>query len=128
MQTTGRIIDEHRKHNRYRLEAPVIFSWRDARHANHEGVGLTRVVSTHGAFVLTATPPPLKTNIELKMFLPRVGAGAPMLFEGQGKVVRVEGVKHPVARAGFAVAAKAFALRKGPIMALRNQATLKFVA
>ena len=128
MQTAERINDEHRKYNRYRLEAPVIFWWRDGGHTLHKGVGLTRVLSTHGAFVLTATPPPVKANIDLKVFLPRIGAGVPMRFEGQGKVVRVEGVKHPVARAGFAVAAKAFALRKGPIMALRNQATLKFVA
>jgi hypothetical protein len=114
MQMTGRINDEHRKHNRYRLEVPVIFSWRDARHARHKGVGLTRVVSTHGTFVVTATPPPLKAKIELKVFFPRVGAaGVPMRFHGEGKVIRVEAVKHPVGRAGFAVAAKAFALRRG---------------
>ena len=114
MQTTGCVNVEHRKHNRYRLEVPVIFSWRDARHARHKGVGLTHVVSTHGAFVLTATPPPLKATIELKVFFPRVGAaGVPLRFHGEGKVVRVEAVKHPVARAGFAVAGKAFVLRRG---------------
>jgi hypothetical protein len=128
MQTADRINVEHRKHNRYRLVAPVIFSWRDARHAPHKGVGLTRVLSTHGAFVLTADSPPVKANIDLKVFLPRIGAGVPMRFEGHGKVVRVEAVEHPYARAGFAVAAKAFALRKSPIPVLRNQAVLKFVA
>jgi hypothetical protein len=112
-QTTTCTNEERRKHNRYRLEAPVIFSWRDACHAWHEGVGLTRVLSTHGAFVLTATPPPVKANIDLKIFLPRVGEGVPFRFLGQGKVVRVEAVEHPHARAGFAAAAKAFALRKG---------------
>jgi hypothetical protein len=114
-QTKKCINEERRKHNCYRLEVPVIFSWLDARHARHKGVGLTRVVSTHGAFVLTATPPPVKAKIELKVFLPRVGAGVPMHFQGEGKVVRVEAVKHPDARAGFAVAAKTFALRKSPI-------------
>jgi hypothetical protein len=128
MQTAERITEEHRKHMRYRLEAPVLFSWCDARHAQHNGVGLTRVLSTHGAFVLTATPPPVNANIDLKVFLPRVGAGVPMRFEGQGRVVRVKAVNHPVARVGFAVAAKAFVLRKSPIMALRNHAILKFVA
>jgi len=114
MQTTGSINEEHRKHNRYLLEAPVVFSWRDARHARHKGVGLTRVLSTHGAYVLTATPPPLKANVDLKIFLLPVGKGVPSRFQGQGKVVRVEAVKHPYARAGFAVAAKAkaFALSK----------------
>lgn len=114
MQTTGCINEEHRKHNRYRLEVPIIFSWQDARHARHKGVGLTRVISTHGAFVLTATPPPLKAKIELKIFFPRVGGAAePMRLQGGGKVVRVEAVKHPEARAGFAVAGKPFAFPSG---------------
>jgi len=117
MPTTARCInEERRKHKRYRLEVPVIFSWRDARHARHKGIGLTRVVSTHGACILTATPPPLKAKIELKVFFPRVGAAAvPMRFHGEGKVIRVEALKHPVARAGFAVAGKAFALRRSEI-------------
>jgi hypothetical protein len=114
MQTTGGVNKENRKHNRYRLEVPVIFWWWDARHARHEGVGLTRVVSSHGAFVLTATPPPLKAKIGLKVFFPRVGgAGVPVRFHGEGKVVRVEGLKHPVARAGFAVAGRPFVVRRG---------------
>ena len=115
MQTTSRVSEEQRKHNRYRLEVPVVFYWRDARHARHEGVGLTRVVSTHSAFVLTKTPPPVNANIELKVFFPRVGAGLPMRFQGEGKVVRVEAVKHADARAGFAVMGEAFALRKGGV-------------
>jgi len=115
MQAAGLVNEEHRKHMRYRLEAPVIFSWRDERHAQHSGVGLTRVLSTHGAFVLTATPPPVNASVDLKVFLPRVGSGVPMHFEGQGKVVRLESVKHPDARAGFAVAARAFALRRSQI-------------
>ena len=117
MQTAGSIHEEQRKYHRYRLEAPVIFSWQDARHACREGVGLTRVLSTHGAFVLTADPPPVKADIELKIFFPRVGAGVPMRFEGQGKVLRVEAIEHLHARAAFAVAARAFALRKRPIRA-----------
>ena len=113
MQTTERTNEELRKHNRYRLEAPVVFSWRDAQHARHKGVGLTRVLSTHGAFVLTADPPPVEAKIDIKVFLPRFGAGVPMRFQGQGKVIRVEAVNHPDARAGFAVAAKSFNLRRG---------------
>ncbi|HUI72282.1 MAG TPA: hypothetical protein VL354_17305, partial [Spirochaetia bacterium] len=71
--TTGRASEERRKHNRYRLEVPVVFSWRDGNRERHEGVGLTRVLSTHGAFVLTATPPPLNACIALKVLIPRVG-------------------------------------------------------
>jgi hypothetical protein len=57
----------------------------------------------------------VKANVELKLFLPQFGAGVSMRIEGQGKVVRIEAVEHPHARAGFAVAAKAFALRKSLI-------------
>ena len=128
MQTAGRINDEHRKYNRYRLEAPVVFSWWGQRHSLIKGVGLTSVLSTHGAFVLTANPPPVKAIIDLKIFLPRIGAGVPMRFQGQGKVVRVEAVKHPDARAGFAVAAEGFALRKGPFMAVTKPAAPKLAA
>lgn len=105
--------EEHRSHNRYRLEVPVVFSWRDAQNARHKGIGLTRVVSTHGAYVLTVTPPPLKAKLDLRIFFPGVGvAGVPMRLHGEGKVVRVEAAKRQEARAGFAVAGRAFALVK----------------
>lgn len=105
---------ESRKHNRYRLGVPVIFSWRDTRQAQHEGVGLTRDISIAAAFVATATPPPLKTNIKLKVFLPPPHRRAPpMRIYGGGQVVRVEAIKDLEAPGGFAVEGKPFVLRRG---------------
>ena len=104
---------ERRKHNRYRLGVPVIFSWRGRRHAQHEGVGLTRDISIAAAFVATASPPPLKTNIKLKVFIPPGrGAVAPLRIHGQGRVVRVEAAQRGEPRAGFAVAGPPFVLRR----------------
>lgn len=114
MQTTESTNGERRKHHRYRLAVPAIFSWRDDQHTRHKVVGLTSGLSTHDAFVLTRTPPPLKAKIELKVFLPRFGmAAVPMRFQGEGEVVRVEAVEYQEARAGFAFACKHFTLRRG---------------
>jgi hypothetical protein len=113
-QTRTCIMVERRKHNRYRLRVPVIFSWQDARQAQHEGLGLTRDASIRGAFVLTTSPPALKAKLKLKAFFPPVGRGAvPMRIHGEGRAVRVEAIKNHDAPKGFAVAGKRFVLRRG---------------
>jgi hypothetical protein len=113
-QTTTCVNEERRKHNHFRLEVPVVFSWQDARQAQHEGVGLTRDVSINGAFVLTTSPPPLQAMIKLKAFFPPVvGVAKPVRIHGEGRVVRVEAIKHHATRKGFAVAGKRFVLRRG---------------
>jgi hypothetical protein len=113
-QTTTCVIEERRKRHRYQLTVPVVFSWRDARQAQHRRIGLTRDVSVNSAFVLTTTPPPSKAKIQLKVFFPRVvGAAAPMRLHGEGKVVHVEAVKRHDGHGGFAVVGKPFVLRGG---------------
>jgi hypothetical protein len=104
---------ERRKDNRYRLGVPVIFSWRGARQARHEGLGLTRDFSIGGAFVLTTNPPPLQAKIKLKAFFPPVvGMTAALRIQGEGRAVRVEAIKHHDASRGFAVVGKRFVLRR----------------
>jgi hypothetical protein len=89
-----------------------MFFWKDARETQHEGIGLTRDLSIRGAYILTTSPPPLKASLELKAFLPPRNANLPLRFYGQGQVVRVESA-HGRHRAGFAVAAEPFVLRRG---------------
>jgi hypothetical protein len=94
----------------------VIFAWRNARHAQHEGLGLTRDISIRGAFVLTASPPPLQANIRLEAFFPpAVGMATPLRIHGEGRAIRVEAIKHREAPGGFALAGKRFVLRRGEI-------------
>jgi hypothetical protein len=113
-QTTTSVNEERRKQNRYRLRVPVIFSWRDARQAQHEAVGLTRDLSLNSAFVLSKVLPPLQANIKLKAFPPPVvGVAARLQICGEGKVIRVEAIKHHDTRGGFAVVGKHFVLRRG---------------
>lgn len=112
--TAGCVIDERRKYTRYRLGIPVIFSWRDERKTQCEGLGLTRDVSITSAFVLTPNPPPLEANLKLKAFLPPVvGVAAPMRIHGEGRAIRVQAIKCHEASEGFAVVGKRFLLRRG---------------
>ena len=100
-----------RKHNRYRLEVPVIFSWEDAEKIRQQDVGLTRDISLIGAYVFTSSPPPLEANLKLKAFLPPVRSAAQLLqLHGQGRVVRVEPSRGEY-RAGFAVVGRRFVPR-----------------
>ena len=100
-----------RKYNRYRLEVPVIFCWKDARKIRQEEVGLTRDLSIGGAFVAATTPPPLDANIKLKEFRLPVGQAFPMRMFGRGRVVRVEPARGSLP-AGFAVAGGGIVFRK----------------
>jgi hypothetical protein len=104
---------ERRKHNRYRLSVPVIFSWRDTRHAQHEGVGLTRDISIAATSVVTAGPPPLEADVKLKVFLPPARRLAPPArIHGEGQVVRVEATDDHKAPGSFAMVGKPFVLRR----------------
>lgn len=102
-----------RKYNRYRLEVPVIFSWKDAQGIRQEQFGLTRDLSVRGAFVLATNPPPLDTNIKLKGFRPPRGQVLPVRMFGQGQVVRVESALLGIP-AGFALAGGRIVFRKWP--------------
>ena len=101
-----------RKYKRYRLEIPVIFSLKGAREIGEQQTGVTRDLSSRGAFIFTAAPPLLDANVKLKAFLPPSSSAAPPLrIQGEGQVVRVEPA-HGGYRAGFAVAGERFVLRK----------------
>ena len=101
-----------RKYNRYRLDLPVIFSLKGAQGIRQQDVGLTHDLSVRGAFIFATRPAPLNANLELKVYLPPRSAALPLWIYGQGQVVRVESA-HGRRRAGFAVAAEPFVLRRG---------------
>ncbi len=108
-----RATAQRRKYNRYRLQLPVIFSWKDARGILQKGVGLTHVMSMAGAFIFTTRPPRLNAKIKFKVYLPERGAARPQRIYGHGQVVRVEPA-HGRHRAGFAVATKPLVVRRAP--------------
>jgi len=106
-------VVQPRKYNRYRLEVPVIFSWKDAQEIREQGVGLTHDLSVRGAFIFATRPPPLNAEIKLKVYLPERSGVRPQRIYGHGQVVRVEPA-HGRYHAGFAVAAEPFVVRRGP--------------
>ena len=106
-----RALVHPRKDNRYPLEVPVIFSWKDAHGIRQEEVGLTRYLSVSGASVFAITPPPLGAKIKFKGFRLPVGQALPMRMFGQGKVVRVKPAPGGLP-AGFAVAGGRIVFRK----------------
>ena len=104
---------QRRKYNRYRLEVPVIFSWKDAQANRQEQVGLTRDLSARGAFVFAATSPPLNAHIIFNGFLMPGGQVLPAQMLGEGNVVRVEPAPGN-ALAGFALAGGRIVFRQWP--------------
>ena len=104
-------IVELRKYKHYLLKAPVIFSWKDEQRIRRQDVGLTHDLTMSGAFIFATRPPPLNTNLELEVYLPPTSAALPARIHGQGQVVRLESARGR-RRAGFAVAAEPFVLRR----------------
>jgi hypothetical protein len=103
-----------RKHNRYRLDAPVSFTWRDERGDQHEGTGLTRDVGLGGVFVFTQACPPLKVSVHVELALPKLHSEARSLVaQGDGQVIRVEPGGAGGTGCGFAATLKRFLVRGG---------------
>lgn len=102
---------ERRKHNRYRLEVPVIFTWKGAQQIRQQGAGLTHDLSVSGAFVFATTPPPLHAHIQLSAYLVPRSPARPLRIWTQGQVVRLEPARGS-RRAGFAVAGRGFVVRR----------------
>jgi hypothetical protein len=76
--------------NRYRLSCSVLYLWLTADGYLQNTRGEAHNISAHGIFVLTDLCPPLGTQVELKVLLPRLdGTGVGMRLQGKGKVLRV---------------------------------------
>lgn len=80
-----------RQHNRYRLAAPVTFSWETEDHRVHHGKGQTRDCSVSGAFVLSLEKISIGSILQMEFSLPRLLAAGPgARLRTRGRVVRVE--------------------------------------
>ena len=94
-----------RKHNRYRLSAPVVFHWKDASDAECEGTGQIRDICLGGVFIHTEAPPPLKVPVQIELRLPKFDSAARLLLaHGDGEVIRKEPAGKSGTAGGFAAA------------------------
>jgi PilZ domain len=77
---------------RYALSAPAIFWWETEGGVHHRGVGVTRDISSNGAFVYAANCPPAPVPIQIEICLPSREAPRGVQIQMQGKVLRIEGL------------------------------------
>jgi PilZ domain len=120
---------ERRQHERYGLQAPVSFSWKDSRNTSLRCSGLLLNISGGGVFIATREVPPKGTRIRLKMSLPTVVGGSQLNIRASAEVVRLELPKQgeTAERTGFAAATKSFTLRSDG-KKLGDRATADMVA
>jgi hypothetical protein len=101
---------ENRKEVRYRLDAPVLFSWEGPDHKLLQGEGITRDISVAGIFVVSPACPPVEAYVEFEVVLPSLpGIKSVVHIRGGARVRRVD---HPTSgqeENGFAVASHDFA-------------------
>jgi len=104
---------ELRNRVRYRLSANAVFAWDGAENARLLGDGITRDISITGAFVFTATTPPVGTIVHLDVFLSSCQDRGPekgVQIETDAEVIRVE---HSATAEGFAAVSRDFRLMFG---------------
>ena len=96
---------------RYRLAAPVVFSWIGPGGGRLQAEGLTRDINAKGAFILTLTFPPEGALVSVEIFLPSLREGGhPVSLITEGQVMRVEHTSSGSGRGGFAVVSQGFAI------------------
>jgi hypothetical protein len=102
---------ERRKHIRYQLDLPAIFSWESSQRSRLQGDGITRDIGPLSAFVFTPTCPPVETPIQLEVLLPPLpGAKAAIRIKGEARVLRVEPRCEKGVTGGFAILSDGFNL------------------
>lgn len=98
---------------RYRLTATALFSWPGLGANRLEGEGVTRDVSTAGAFVLTAGCPPIGSIVKMRILLPSFRfADQSLKLVAEGRVVRVERPAQGGESNGFAIVSEGFEIPK----------------
>jgi|SRR5579872_343581 len=100
---------ELRRELRYRLDAPAFFIWETAEHKRLHAEGITRDISVFGAFIVTATCPPVDIPIQVEVVLPSLTGPKPVIrVSGAARVLRVEHSSKDAGENGFAVVSEDF--------------------
>ena len=97
---------EMRRELQYRLNAPALFVWQSAHDRRLRGEGSARDVSVLGAFIVTATCPPVETPVHVEFVLPfltLMGTKTDIRIRGEARVIRVEHPSGGQGQNGFAV-------------------------
>jgi len=102
---------ERRAQDRYLLSARAVFSWEGPEKKRFESEGVTRDMSSTGAFILTRSCPPAHTLVQVELFLPPIhGTVATVRMRADARVLRVEYGPPGRQQSGFAVDSAGFRL------------------
>jgi PilZ domain len=99
---------ERRKHIRYPVGAAVFFSWRKGERSSFRSEGMTRDISLRGAYVSSATCPPVDTVVEMEIFLPQPLPRPSLLVVGRLRTRRIENLPKGLKGIGFAAVGRGF--------------------
>ncbi len=105
---------EQRKVFRYAIVATATFVWQDEGGIQQRSEGITRDISSNGAFIYAAVGPTAQVPIRTEFELPPLEEGkAPLRVRVKAQVVRVERSPADPVHSGFAVSYEGAVLRGG---------------
>jgi iron-sulfur cluster repair protein YtfE (RIC family) len=93
------------------MKAKVAFHWIGSRNERVHGEGTTRDVSLAGAYILTATSPPLNTRVQMEIIFPALYTESSARIVAEMKVLRVDHEISGEPIGGFSAAGKGFSVR-----------------
>jgi hypothetical protein len=103
---------ERRKHLRFPLSFPAVFTWEQPQGGSYQSEGITRDVSAKGAYILCTTCPPNNSTVHIEIQLSQFPDAPTILMTGKMQARRVDLVLAGGEGAGFAVGGKGFASRQ----------------
>ncbi len=89
----------------------MTFFWKNRGESGQEAEGFTRDLAQGGMFIVTDTPPPVGTMVQVDVLFPSFEAGSALQMRSKCRVLRVERGTPGETRGGFAALSKSFALR-----------------
>jgi len=101
---------ERRKDVRYRLAVPAIFSWEHPSGIANRREGITRDISSSGAFVMSTVCPPAESRVEVEIIVSALPGEPRAWLKASMKVLRVE--QGAEGDCGFSLAGEAFIVRR----------------
>jgi hypothetical protein len=105
---------ERRIQFRYRMSARAVFSWEGPEQKRFRGEGVTRDVSSSGAFIVTTSCPPARAVVQVELFLPPLhGTVATARVSAEALLLRVEQAPEGGEQSGFAVDSSGFIFSSG---------------
>lgn len=105
---------ERRREDRYPISARAVFFWEGPMQESSKWEGVTRDISSSGAFIVTTNCPPARAAIQIEFFLPPLrGTAAAVRLRAEALVLRVEQALLGDQQSGFAVTSGGFGFSSG---------------